>query len=1420
VLIGGHQAGNAGLEDFTTFQVPINESPYARHVLESYETAFFHGRELGAKKLDSFFAEHGFKPPVGDWAYIPLWTGKRCWGTLALDNASKPRPLRPEQRKLLRLFGRQVAAAMERAILYGQVIRKTRELALLNQVGEGVIALTAAGDLDTLLHRVRDLINPLVTAHNCMVVLLDEETQRLNYRLWFENDRQKTPKWGEPSEGLIAHVITTDQPLFLPDGTAEYRKAHGIKLMGRAAKSWMGMPLRVEGRAIGALVIEDNEQAGAYKEEDWEIFQAVAGQVSGAIRTAYLKDRQEEISRQLEILHRASATIMTLAEQQEDWLWHATLTVATAGYALRFNRATLFLLEQGGTHLRGRMGIGHFEKREALRNWQRDDRSELQFDDYLTRLQAGQIEPTPVEQVVRALTIDLRDDQGILAEVVHSGQLALLPAVEAAHQLPAAFTKPFGITDYAILPLRAGNKVIGVVIVDNVHTRSPLRTTTLTYLEPLLTQAALIWENLHQRSAKDQLIELNYTVMAELSTRPLKDILDQVCQAAQVITRADRVLIFPLVPGADPFVFDGENIGRSGETAGLARARVPRQNGVSAHILRAGTLAVPQVADHYIEQTRLADHPSLLHHERIQAFIGAPLRDAATGEIYGVLYLDYRTPQTFTLQDTRQAEAFASLAAVAIRNIRTAQAMRAETVAAEAQTQARERELNLLRQVFEEALAADTDHSKVIRTLLKTARDMLNLPDVRIGLLLRDWEVPDQTAQESHEVRRQHFMGADGRLSTSCEYNIYYGISGLALRTGETQLVGDVSQGERSTYFYNDKNFLARSEMDVPIKFEKHVIGVFNIESPSVNTFTEGHRAIIERLAAGAALALDNVRRQEHLHTVLDAIRAVTAPLGLKATLDAIVDVGRRVALDLSALTIWYREPQDGCVKLGAYFGVWDKVAIRDEKPSQGGAVTEVMESQVPIWAMDVQAEPRLSRGFIRTEAIKSVAAFPLWADDEIVGAMFFNYRHTHEFTREERSLFSLLAEIAAASVRDAMRLEETRKERKRFKAALEVTEAIGTTLEFDPTLHKIMKKLRELFPQANPCVMIYDQVERILTFTSHRTEFYPIDNPDYQNLTQVHLDAQSIASDLARRSLQSRQVEVINIGDTTDHPAYLKLISSTRSELCVTLMSGEQLLGVLVLESPELAAFDEDSVALMRSIGQQVSIALDRAYQTARLQFQTTAAGMIGWAAEVAHDINREVSVIRNRIYWLTEEPGLSDDGRQYVQEIDASATRLAGTLPGMSLQHLSRPETFHVDLCLARWSQEIVKKRGSPIALDFRPGCQDLHIHSYPEAVRRVLRHLLNNALDVLPENASVQIQTRILEEEWVEIMVADNGPGVPVHIRPLLFQQPVTTRQKGGLGLIIVRLIVEQLRGTVRLVSSEAGKGAVFAFRLPIE
>lgn len=1399
------QAGTEPLDGIGNFTMPIAKSVYMRAALDKSEPVFFQGQERGEGYMEQQIGQR-FQPPIGEWAVLPLWAAGHCLGALTLDNASHARPLRPEQRRLLRLFGSQVAAALERGRLHAQEQRKSQELAVLNQIVRRVAARAPLDDLPTLLHEVHAQVGALIDVTNFMVVLLDEETDQLNFQLHVEHNRSRQPHVEPAGTGLVGHVIASNQPLLLPFGGKRYRAKHHIRLFGRQSRCWLGVPLRVGDRAVGAIAVQDYEHPHAYGAEDLRLLSAVADQVAGVIQTTYLKGREEYSRRQLGLLHQASAEIMKVAEENEDALWHVVLTAATAGYALSFNRALVLLSEEGGTRLRGRLGIGHFDTSRARRAWKNDRRARLDFNRYLQRARRRRLRPTPVEQSVRDWVLDLGPEAGVFARVLRSGQRAIVPQDEL-QSLPAGFVERFGRSDYAVLPLRSGGKILGLVIVDNFHNKARLRPSALDHLETLLAQAALIWENIRQRNARDALIDLNHTIMSKLSRRPLRETLTQICEVTSAVMDADAVTIYVLKPGVEPYQFDTANTTAVGEKSDMHLTSIPRQRGLTSHILRSGPLVINDIAaerSNYDGQP-LFEHP--FHKtERLRASIGLPLIDPDTGDPLGVMYLNYRAPHAFTRQDIRQTESFANLASIAIRNAWAAQRTHDDLTAIAAETRAREKELNILRRVLAEALLTDADDQKIVRALLHAAHELLGQPAIGVGLLLFGRAGLSGAGGEPPD-RARYILGDDGTLQIEVAADRAH------------RLARHVGESDRPPA---DSAEAPPAEIDVPIKLGRHVIGAFNVKSLEEDLLTPTRVQTIERLAAAAGLALDNMHRQKHLHNLLSAAQAVMAPTGLQETLNAVLEAARATAPALSALTIWYREPESGWIVPGPHFGVRYALEMARSETMAGDVVWTVAHSSEPIWAAAAADEPRLrgkSGHFIAREGIESVAAFPLRADGELIGAMFFNYRQRHDFTNEERGLFPILAEIAAASVRDAARLEATRNERQRLEAALAITEAVGATLDIDQTLRKVMRVLRSLFPEATPCVLTYNPAERVLEFTQASHEFYPIDNPEYKGVKRIPIDGPSIASAMASCALSDGIVRVMNIGAVEQADGYLRLNQNTRSELCLTLMNGAQVLGVLALESPRPNAFDEHDVKLIRSVGQQVSIALDRAYQNARLRFQTAVAARTAWAAEIAHDINREVGYIRNRAYWLYDDAGLHGEARQYAREIDASADRLAGSLGEAAAWSIQKPAWLEIDPWLREWTGAMVEERCADIGVRYELGCPGVTIPVHQLALQHALRHLIRNALEAMGCNGWLTVRTKPLDGAHIQIEIEDTGPGVPAALQPLLFEQPIQpSGSGGGTGLLLVRSTVEAMSGTVRLLPTPENAGAIFAVALP--
>lgn len=101
------------------------------------------------------------------------------------------------------------------------------------------------------------------------------------------------------------------------------------------------------------------------------------------------------------------------------------------------------------------------------------------------------------------------------------------------------------------------------------------------------------------------------------------------------------------------------------------------------------------------------------------------------------------------------------------------------------------------------------------------------------------------------------------------------------------------------------------------------------------------------------------------------------------------------------------------------------------------------------------------------------------------------------------------------------------------------------------------------------------------------------------------------------------------------------------------------------------------------------------------------------------------------------------------------------------------------------------------------------------------QVLSNLIVNALDALPASGTLHLRLRKSEGK-VHFLIAGNGHGIPAENLQSIFQAFFTTKEERGtgLGLALVKKIVERHDGTIRLRSSirEGRKGTAFKISLP--
>lgn len=109
-------------------------------------------------------------------------------------------------------------------------------------------------------------------------------------------------------------------------------------------------------------------------------------------------------------------------------------------------------------------------------------------------------------------------------------------------------------------------------------------------------------------------------------------------------------------------------------------------------------------------------------------------------------------------------------------------------------------------------------------------------------------------------------------------------------------------------------------------------------------------------------------------------------------------------------------------------------------------------------------------------------------------------------------------------------------------------------------------------------------------------------------------------------------------------------------------------------------------------------------------------------------------------------------------------------------------------------------------------------------PRRLQQVIWNLLSNAIKFTPQGGRIEIQTHHVRSD-IQIVVIDTGKGIPEEFLPHVFEAFSQAENSGirmygglGLGLAIVRQIVELHGGTVR-VSSKEGEGTTFTIQLPI-
>ncbi len=218
---------------------------------------------------------------------------------------------------------------------------------------------------------------------------------------------------------------------------------------------------------------------------------------------------------------------------------------------------------------------------------------------------------------------------------------------------------------------------------------------------------------------------------------------------------------------------------------------------------------------------------------------------------------------------------------------------------------------------------------------------------------------------------------------------------------------------------------------------------------------------------------------------------------------------------------------------------------------------------------------------------------------------------------------------------------------------------------------------------------------------------------------------------------------------------------------------------------------------------------------------------------ATVSHELRTPLNPILGWAYNLrmgVAEPDLLQEGLETIERNARIQSRLVEDLLDVSRiaagklnMNVQPVDLQHVIEAAVESVRPAAQAKRIELVLHFDPDVP--RVAGDPGRLQQVFWNLMSNALKFTPEGGRIEVRLR-QKDSHVEASVTDSGEGIPPDFLPHVFDRfsqadSSVTRKYGGLGvgLAIVRHLVELHGGTIRAESAGTGRGATFSLQLPV-
>ena len=805
--------------------------------------------------------------------------------------------------------------------------------------------------------------------------------------------------------------------------------------------------------------------------------------------------------------------------------------------------------------------------------------------------------------------------EGYLGRVSQGGRLGYQYDLEAPARLDNAAALDSGLpvdgsVSKQVVPIHLGAQQIGNILVGE----SGEKTWSDDELRLVQAVAARVAQSIEQLRAFDETETRarELAIVAEVSTRATSTLnIDELLQSVADLTKES----FGLYHAHIYLVSDDANVLRLAAGAGTVGRRMAggghsismsQEYSVVARAARARAGVIEN------DVTRSANYlPNPLLPET-RSEMAIPM--IARGELVGILDVQSEQVGRFTEEDVQIKSTLASQLAVSLSNAQLF-----------AQSQRRLEETEASNQLGE-LLRTAQDETIAIREAMGVLQNLFGADDTGYLRLDREKQIwTDTVSLDPDNVN-------PGALVDYPAATFPHGIEAL-----QNQTVVAVEDPARypnfSLEFTQDEVYGLKSVMVLPIFREDQAYGAIFLsymsgrrefepaEISAAQSFALQVSAGLERLRATDEILSARQqaeKRATELQAVAEVSSVATTVLDPDILLKTVSDLTRD-RFGLYHAHIYLFNEDQTLLELRAGAG-----AVGDTMVSQGYAISvghahslvaRAARTRQGVVANDVFREPDFLPNPLLSET-RAEMAIPIVQGDEIFGVLDVQAREINRFTDEDVQIKSTLAGQVAVALRNAQLFAQSEQRAVELQVVAEVSAVASTVLDPDELLNTVANLTRDRFNLYHAHIYLLNEEGTSLDLRGGAGDVGKI------MIAGKHAIVADHEHSLVARAARTREGVISN--NVLDEPDFLPnpLLPETRAEMAIPIIQGDQLMGVLDVQSASVHRFTDEDVRIQTTLAGQVAVALQNAQLFAQSELRALEMQVVAEVSAIANTV------------------------------------------------------------------------------------------------------------------------------------------------------------------------------------------------------